>query len=203
MPESLLKSDFISGRQRLTAYSLAQPSPGLKPLTQGFGRQQRMLRAEDAPHLGAAAPGTTAPFQWAEGARFCLQLPETLQPVNSDLGKNSLSGRSATPREQVGFRPIALCPLGLAESRVAASPRTPARSGPPNPGKAILCRVCHVHLSRGCRHHDAGCRGGQRQALPEPRVSGVEKPSWRLGRVLPLQLLHACLHLPLTPAPGR
>lgn len=46
LPKRFFKSNFTSGRQRLTAYSRpSQPSPGLKPLTQGF--RQRMLRAED------------------------------------------------------------------------------------------------------------------------------------------------------------
>lgn len=86
----IVKIRFISGRQRLTAYflpSLVQPFLGLKALTQGFGQWQRMLGAEDALHLGAAAPSTIALFPCAEAAWFCLQLPEMLQSINSDLGK--------------------------------------------------------------------------------------------------------------------
>lgn len=56
--------------------------PGAKSSDSGL-----WAMAEDALYLGAAAPSTTALFPCAEGARFCLQLPETLQPINSDLAK--------------------------------------------------------------------------------------------------------------------
>lgn len=60
------------------------------------------------------------------------------------------------------------CSLGLSEGCRAASPHTPEGSGPPDPGKAILCQVCCMCLSQGHSHHSAGCRGGQ--ALPDPQA---------------------------------
>lgn len=99
-----------------------------------------MLGAEKAPHLGAAALSIIALFPLEEQARFCLHLPETLQPINSDLGETPRGATLPPPKSKWCFVPWDWWTVGgLFLPHLAGS-------GPPDLGKAFLCQVFQVHL---------------------------------------------------------